>query len=323
MRNLVSIIVPVYKVEKYIDDCIRSLVSQTYSNIEIILVDDGSPDSSRLKCYNWSQKDNRIILVTQDNLGVSVARNCGIEHASGKWIIFVDADDIIVYDLIEHLVQVSYERAINTVVSEYKMFKEDKIPKGNKECFKGTSIISTDEIRRLRQGYFCWGILFDKEIIDKNHIRFAPELCNLEDVYFVSIYCSFIKNAAYVEGKGYWYRITQNSITSNCVNIEWQVESWNKLLHAYNNYVSNNSLNVNRYKMILSMRRHCINNIWTECLHGNLRYRMIRELNHTFETLPYRKNLGIHGSFLYAGEYVHKRCMFLEFIFYKIMLKSR
>lgn len=323
MKDLVSIIVPVYKAEKYIDDCIKSLVSQTYSNIEIILVDDGSPDNSRLKCYNWRQKDNRIILVTQNNLGVSSARNCGIEYASGKWIIFVDADDVIVPDLVERLVQVSFEKAINTVVCEYKMFKGDKIPKENKECFKGTSIIPTAEIKKLRKGYFCWGILFDKEIVDTNHIRFAPELCNLEDVYFVSIYCSFIKNAAYVDGKGYWYRITQNSITGNCVNIEWQIESWNKLLRAYNNYASNNSLSVNQYKKILFMRRHCINNIWAECLNGNFPYRKIRELNHKFEALPYRKKLGILGSILYTGEYVHKKCFFLEFIFYNIALKIR
>lgn len=323
MGDLVSIIVPFYKAEEYIDDCISSLVSQTYSNIEIILVDDGSPDNSRFKCDNWSQKDNRIIIVTQNNLGVSAARNCGIEHASGKWIVFVDADDIIVHDLIERLVRVSFEKEINTVVSEYKRFKGDKAAKENMECFKMASIIPADEIKKLRQGYFCWGILFDKEIVDKNHIRFAPELCNLEDVYFVSIYCSFIKNVAYVDGKGYWYRVRENSITSNCVNIEWQIESWNKLLRAYNIYALNNNLSVNQYKKILSMRRHCINNIWAEGLNGNFRYRKIRELNYNFEVLPYRKKLGILGSLLYTGEYVHKRCNFLEFIFYNIVLKLR
>ena len=93
--KLVSIIIPVYNTENYINMCVKSIVAQTYSNIEIILVDDGSTDASAKLCDDWATKDKRIFVLHQRNSGVSAARNSGIEYASGKWIIFVDADDII------------------------------------------------------------------------------------------------------------------------------------------------------------------------------------------------------------------------------------
>ena len=95
--KLVSIIIPVYNTENYINICVKSIVAQTYSNIQIILVDDGSTDASAKLCDDWATKDKRIFVLHQRNSGVSAARNSGIEYASGKWIMFVDADDIIVH----------------------------------------------------------------------------------------------------------------------------------------------------------------------------------------------------------------------------------
>ena len=95
MEDLISIIIPIYNVEKYLPDCLNSVISQTYSNIEIILVDDGSPDGCAKICDYYAKKDNRIKVIHQKNGGLSNARNSGIKIATGKYITFVDSDDYI------------------------------------------------------------------------------------------------------------------------------------------------------------------------------------------------------------------------------------
>lgn len=90
---LVSIIVPVYNVERYIDKCINSILEQTYPHIELLLIDDGSPDKSGAICDRYAQKDNRVRVFHKQNAGVSAARNTGINHAKGEFITFVDSDD--------------------------------------------------------------------------------------------------------------------------------------------------------------------------------------------------------------------------------------
>lgn len=100
-KNFISVIVPVYNVEKYLDRCIRSIVNQTYKNLEIILIDDGSPDNSPQMCDEWAEKDSRIKVIHKQNGGVSSARNAGINAASGDYIGFVDGDDYIDPDMYE------------------------------------------------------------------------------------------------------------------------------------------------------------------------------------------------------------------------------
>ena len=90
--SLVSVIVPVYKVEGYLDECIQSIISQTYTNLEIILVDDGSPDRCPKMCDEWAEKDSRIKVIHKVNGGLSSARNVGLDEASGDYISFVDSD---------------------------------------------------------------------------------------------------------------------------------------------------------------------------------------------------------------------------------------
>lgn len=92
-KPLISIIIPIYKVEKYLDQCVASIVNQTYKNLEIILVDDGSPDKCPQKCDEWALRDNRIKVIHKENGGLSSARNAGIKSASGDYIGFIDSDD--------------------------------------------------------------------------------------------------------------------------------------------------------------------------------------------------------------------------------------
>ena len=105
MQNepLISVIVPVYKVEQYLDRCVQSIVDQTYKNLEIILVDDGSPDNCPAMCDAWAEKDDRVQVIHKENGGVSSARNVGLDAVTGSYIAFVDADDWIESDMLEFL----------------------------------------------------------------------------------------------------------------------------------------------------------------------------------------------------------------------------
>ena len=106
-EGLVTVIVPIYKVEKYLDRCVESIVNQTYRNLEIILVDDGSPDHCPQMCDEWAKKDTRIKVIHKENRGQGLARNTGIDNASGEYICFFDSDDYIAADAIE----LAYEMA--------------------------------------------------------------------------------------------------------------------------------------------------------------------------------------------------------------------
>ncbi|MBQ6857596.1 MAG: glycosyltransferase, partial [Lachnospiraceae bacterium] len=101
--DLISIIVPVYKVEMYLDRCVRSLVEQSYTNLEIILVDDGSPDNCGIMCDRWTEKDRRIKVIHKKNGGLSDARNAGLRIAAGEYIAFVDSDDWIEPEMYGHM----------------------------------------------------------------------------------------------------------------------------------------------------------------------------------------------------------------------------
>lgn len=116
---LVSVIIPVYKVEAYLDRCVSSVLNQTYKNIEIILVDDGSPDNCGVMCDNYQDKDNRIKVVHKVNGGLSSARNAGISIAKGDYLSFVDSDDWISLDMIEHMVSCAYNNKADIVSVSY------------------------------------------------------------------------------------------------------------------------------------------------------------------------------------------------------------
>lgn len=162
----ISIIVPIYNTKKYIDRVVNRLINQTYHNLEIILVDDGSTDGSSMLCDKYKKKDNRIKVIHQKNSGVSVARNVGLKHATGEYIGFVDSDDYISLNMYETL----YNNLINTnsdiSVCNYLTFK-DKLPEFDNE----SNIKIFDRIDALKDiisdgviTNFLWNKLFKKEV---------------------------------------------------------------------------------------------------------------------------------------------------------------
>ena len=146
---LISVIVPIYKVEKYLGKCIESIIRQSYSNLEIILVDDGSPDRCGAICDEYARKDSRIKVIHQDNMGLSVARNTGLNIATGEYITFVDSDDWIALNFIKLLLKSMLKSNAQIAVTSLLNVYEDGTTKSN------TLILS--EIRLSKtEGLACY-----------------------------------------------------------------------------------------------------------------------------------------------------------------------
>jgi len=123
-QPLISVIVPVYKAEAYLDACVESIVKQTYRNLEIILVDDGSPDRSPEMCDTWAAKDSRIKVVHKKNGGASDARNAGLDVFLGDYVTFIDADDLVAYDMVDVLLKACFENHTNVSMCALQNFSE-------------------------------------------------------------------------------------------------------------------------------------------------------------------------------------------------------
>lgn len=189
----ISIIVPVYKVEKYLDRCIKSILKQTFTDFELILVDDGSPDRCPQMCDGWCEKDKRIRVIHKENGGLSSARNAGLEAAQGKYIGFVDSDDIIAKDMYEYLFRILCENEADFSSVEKVVFKKENLrikqPKlkekvlDKKELFELFFRVTDEGIH-----YCVWDKLFKRDTIGK--IRFWEGM-RFEDIDFMF---SFLQN---------------------------------------------------------------------------------------------------------------------------------
>lgn len=209
--GLISVIVPVYNAEKYIDGCIKSIVNQTYNNIEILLIDDGSKDNSSQKCDKWASEDGRITLIHKQNGGVSSARNLGIDNAKGEFIAFVDADDWLERDYLSLLIE--HINGCDLVVSGYKAsgfgsFIVKSVDDG---------IIGLDQLRCDYDYYLKndlinppFAKLFRREIIDKQ--RFDEGLSLGEDIAFNLQYLAKCSDICFLSEALYNYNI--GNITS-------------------------------------------------------------------------------------------------------------
>lgn len=197
---MISIIVPIYNVECYVEKCISSLLEQTYTNIEIILVDDGSTDSSGVICDNYSLKDNRIIVIHQTNQGVSSARNAGLNIASGKYVGFCDPDDYVTVNMYQRLhdemENADAQLAICQCISEY--------PDGRRKMPVSGEVQILDQIELIKHFWDVPGSirqsacnkLFLREIC--NHIRFNQSLNSAEDGEYVGIYLQKVRKAVFL-----------------------------------------------------------------------------------------------------------------------------
>ncbi len=231
VQTLVSVVVPVYKVEKYLDRCIESIVNQTYRNLEIILVDDGSPDNCPQMCDEWSSKDNRIKVIHKENQGAGIARNAGINIAQGEYICFIDSDDYADKSLIEKAYKTIKENAAEVVVFGHTSFDElngklkSYIPESPNKCFEGEDVKKTflpnlientcDSAQLRNISLSLWSCFISLELIKKIGWQLVSERELLsEDSYSLIELYSKVNKVVILPESLYFYFQTPNSLSN-------------------------------------------------------------------------------------------------------------
>jgi len=213
LNEKISVIVPIYNVEKYLPKCIESIIKQTYTNLEIILVDDGSPDNCGKICDEYAERDKRIRVIHKENGGVSSARNCGIDNANGRYVTFIDADDIVEKDYIEYLYK-GFEKDIDLVYTSFNLvdYKSNKIIENSEIYYENECTININEeynIEGVNKHYSALGALYKKEKLDG--LYFDTDLFVGEDVLFYLRYIKKCKKIKYLPEKKYNYIIYPSS----------------------------------------------------------------------------------------------------------------
>lgn len=273
---LVSIIIPVYNAEKYLKRCLDSVVNQTYPNLEIIIIDDGSTDCSGEICDDYERKDSRIHAFHNKNFGVSHARNKGLNVCTGDFIAFIDSDDFVSDDYIESLIKPLQQDNYDLVMCNYSDF----YPKGNSKIREKSHFLSQKELNKLTGNFYedyhifkqllwfpCFKI-YKKSIVNDNYIRFPEDMTDGEDQVFNFCYYEHVRRYYYVNYPLYVYchcnelslskLKTQNSYDSNIKKIKCEKDFYKKYqVYCYDRLlVSNSILLIRRYSSLNNFDYH-------------------------------------------------------------------
>lgn len=221
MEELISVIVPIYNAEKYLNICIQSIVDQTYRNLQIILVDDGSTDLSFEICDNWGEKDSRIKVLHQKNQGAAMAKNQGLDLARGELITFVDSDDCIKKNMYEKLYKLMKNKQCDIVECNYQSFEniilnEQDIIKEKIEICNNIKameyLIDNSKIKPV-----VWNKLYKRSVI--NNTRF-PKGRYIDDEFWIYKVIDKANKIGIINDKLYLYRQHQTSIMGRKYNIK-------------------------------------------------------------------------------------------------------
>lgn len=228
-KGVISIVVPVYKVEKYLDRCMTTLLRQTYKNIEIILVDDGSPDGCPKLCDEYEKKDSRVKVVHKENGGLGLARNSGLDIATGEYIAFVDSDDYVTEDMCEKLMSAATEYHADIVyggifydengvikrrpgVQQPVIWKDEAV----KDFLLDLIAMKPEEKQDTIIEVSVWKAIFRKRIFDDHSIRFVSEREFIsEDIIFDIDYISKARSVVLIPDPVYYYCTNPNSLSKS------------------------------------------------------------------------------------------------------------
>lgn len=285
MEKKVSIIVPVYNAEKYLGYAISSVIRQTYENIEIILVNDGSVDKSLQICRNYAEIDSRIKVIDMPNGGVSAARNRGIKEASGEFIQFVDADDVIHKDMTKRLVEIIETYQKDLVICGFQIIELDEnLKKAGTELFSSKSLgrgcVLTKDIFFQNMASILWkscllegpcNRLYRSRVIEKYQIQFPLNISLGEDFCFNMDYFKHINGVVFIEESYYYYLKAGKDSLTGCYredlfeNQLFLVQRFEKLLLDYGTIREDEEKQLSEY-MIAKMIQSIENFFRKECM---------------------------------------------------------
>ena len=222
--STVSIIVPIYKVEDYIRECIDSILAQTYPYFELILVDDGSPDNCGRICDDYAKGDNRIKVVHKVNGGISSARNAGLEVAKGEWIMHVDGDDWIEPDMIESLIEAAQITGADMVIGDFVKYGPsagyNKLPTWSSDKKKSMTNYIAYVMTTI------WGSIAKRSLYADHSLKSPDGISYCEDFHLIVRLCHFANKIVNVHRPFYNYRYRSTSIMSNMSRKTEADEQW-------------------------------------------------------------------------------------------------
>lgn len=247
----VSVIIPVYNVEKYLRECLDSVVNQTLKDIEIICINDGSPDNSLAILEEYAKKDSRIRIINKKNQGQSIARNIGINLAKGEYVVFIDPDDYFRLDALEKMYAKITETKVDIVISHCQAFADDKsCNKQQKKVANFNKFLTPKTIDSLditidnlefyleEIPIMLWGKMFSLEFLNKNNIRIINKnIVHEDDGFNIKVLSSFPKISV-IENLSVMYRIRKNSSVSNIYKIKNREKHENNMQEALNDAIT-------------------------------------------------------------------------------------
>lgn len=216
----ISVIVPVYNTEKYLHRCVDSILAQTFTDFELILVDDGSPDNCPAICDEYAAMDSRVRVIHKANGGVSSARNAGLDAACGKYIMFCDSDDYVDCDWCRELYRAISAHPTSSIVSNFMRVRPDKMTIAvSPELHTGDKLSYYEIFLTGLSGTTCTKI-YDHKILDEHKIRFNPNVRIGEDVGFNVQYHRYCDTIIYISKPLYYYRDNPKSAL-NSYHADW------------------------------------------------------------------------------------------------------
>lgn len=266
ISSLVSIIIPIYNVEKYVKECLLSVFNQTYKNIELIIVDDRGADESMTIVNDMLKRcPFKFTVITQDkNYGVSEARNRGINQAAGEYIFFLDSDDLITSNCIEVLYNSMIEYGADLVISDHKIFynyNKDEVlsniikNKNRKvQCFN----VNYDE-----QNDYIWNVLYKKDLIIDNEIYFEKDIKFAEDALWITLVQFKAKKMIRIDAETYLYRITNQSSCISLCSKDKYVENLILVIEKLFDYIKSGKYSDREKGVIISRIRSYKNGIYS------------------------------------------------------------
>lgn len=290
-----SIIVPIYNAENYLHSCINSILSQTYQNFELLLINDGSTDHSKEICNEYANSNPSIHVFHKVNGGVSSARNLGIEHAQGDFIIFVDSDDWLETNALSTLMQQNSYSDLTFFGSIFHLrggdtfFYRPELQFYNQfsEIQSGMMNLITNPLHPDYLG-FTWNKMFKSAIIKQHHIHFIENLSHREDEIFTLQYAAFCSSLTTLPNLLYHYRVSDSGLTQKGQSIDDLLLLCNSYQYAITAY---NSLNLQEYFDLqiaffllnaikraksFKTRNALVNRLWSHCHIKDIPYQQLR-----------------------------------------------
>lgn len=204
---LISIIVPMYNVESYLPECLDSILNQSYTNIEVILINDGSPDNSCKIALDYSNRDQRIIVFDRTNEGVSSARNFGLSKVTGDYVIFVDSDDVLLPDFVEYMLMLATSSKSEFCLSKFVATNKTYIDNQTSDSIK---ILSSEDATCLllypEVAIGCWNKIYNTSFLKRNEICFPTNFFMGEGLNFITKVAQLSNNVCVGEKPVYYYR---------------------------------------------------------------------------------------------------------------------